>query len=1676
MAVALDVPRGSVLFLATAAFDDFTNQAPSVSDMLAGQAAGGGVPLSHGKVDVPNASQPVTVRVPGLLYGAVNRTLLWLLPMSEMNASAGAVTMLQLHTPAAVDLSLLSFATSADSVFATAATTVPALLYMRVVVVTNPPAPPLSDADVVAAPSCAPPEPAAPSKPVGCLLSGLSPGTSYLLYFAAQDLLVAQRGNPPSPNVTAQSTDLLTAALKALPRFTPAVPRVSAITASAVTLRAQVSSAVDPGQMAAVALPAGAPAPRPEDVNAGTGLRGAPAAASARLVAMPNATTEITLAGLDAGTSYDLHLLPLDSAPQPALGAVAAVQGVRTADTAPPVFQLGPARVAAPAFATVSTSGFTFAVPALDVAARVFWAVVPSAPGLNGTTVTAALVRDAALRGGWGLTPAPVACGVLNLTTAGAGAYVSVNFGGSGSASVGRRLLALPPSPPPSPPPRPPPPSPPLPPPSPPPSPPPPSPPLPPPLPPPSPPPPRPSPPPAPPPPSPPPPSPQPPPSPPPRPPAPPSPQPPPMPRPPPTPPSPPRPPSPPPFTPSPPPSPSPPPPPPPPPRPPTLSPPPSPPQPPSPPPASPRPPKPPPLPPSPPPSPPPPPPPPSPSPPGPPPPVPPSPSPPPFPGVPPSPSPPSPPPPSPPPPSSPSPPPPPPPPPSPPPAATCASNFSITNGTAYDVWLLAQLPTPGAVPAAYAAVGPATQAAPLRLLAPGAAASAASVTTLRGVPPLFANATPALGATGINAATLTVALTEPGTVHYIAVLGSAASLTVPNASSIANGTDAVGSPAAAAGMLRLAQAWQPAAIALTGLPQVGRGSVNFTFFAYADGGGEDATLRSATVALQFATPHVLPPQWLALNVTGLANSLGATAWSVAASLDEPGRVTYVVLPAVQAAFSPPSAAQVLAGFAAGSVATHAAGFFAVAAANTTVTFNHSSVNSTGTLLDATDYVLFALAVDALGNAQSMPRSFAFSTPAGSAPLFAGAGCTSAEARVGGPACAVLPRSLRSTYPYLEAASPFGSGANLTLVAQLASDGVLLYKITANLTAPSRTQLNASGTRKPLLAGQLARVPLSCAALPCAVYVAVASTDGTALGDGSASRDNRTAVVSLAPALLSLTTTNASSAFSFRVALTAPGSAAYVALRAGASPPSAAQVLAGTDAADLAPGAVGSAFPASTGPAALAATLNVTTDARWIAFGSATSGVAARTPLDVYVVTQPDAAGDTDADGYKEGERSRSAPLRVQLSAPPAAAPNFTALPAVDALQTPQRATLAVALTDAPAFACALVLQRGAAAPSAATVLAGGVCTPALPLPGFPALITLANLTNATAYDVYLAADAVPNAAAPWGLLTPLRPVMVPLTMPPASPSLQSVTFALPNGTIVAAFATNATTSARATFSIAVPVNVSALNVTVMSSNLTAITLSDAAGAWTPVSGFGASLAAPWPLSYGGNMATVRLAAGVAADAPALFVTLLAQRTPPADASNGALGAVWAVLPGGAAVNASCAAGAAWPPACNSTVSPGCDVDDGALVLPSTTSTFTLIAMPCANGTAVSVDAAGVRANGIAPALSVTVDAARLWALQPNAASLRLQVTAPGGGLANFSVAILPDGPGAYPGTWSPLQYAPTVPGLMRPLRSSPLRDNGGVCEVATLAQLLWVELAPGVAPLTFQPAANNEL
>ena len=698
-------------------------------------------------------------------------------------------------------------------------------------------------------------------------------------------------------------------------------------------------------------------------------------------------------------------------------------------------------------------------------------------------------------------------------------------------------------------------------------------------------------------------------------------------------------------------------------------------------------------------------------------------------------------------------------------------SSFNIANGTAYDVWLLAQRPTPGVLPAAYAVVGPATQAVPLRLLAPGAVATAASVTTLSGVPPLFANATPALRAVGIGAVTLTVALTEPGTVHYVAVLGSAVSVAgVPNATSIAAGTDAAGSAAAAAGMLRVMQAWQPVVIALTGLPQLGRGSVNFTFFAFADGGSENATLRSATAMLPFATPHVLPPLWLVLNVTGVANSNGTTVWSVVASLDEPGRVTYVVLPAVQAARSPPSAAQVLAGFAAGSAATHAAGFFAVAAANTTVAFTHGSSNSTGSLLDAVDYVLFALAVDAAGNAQSAPQSFAFSTPAGSAPLFAGAGCTSAEARVGGPACALLPRSLRSMYPYVLRATPSGSGANLMLVAQLASDGVLLYKSTgANIPALSRAQLYASGTRMPLLAGQDASLPLSCAALPCAVYVAVASTDGTALGDGSTSRDNRTATVRLAPALLSLSTTNTSGAFSFRAALTAPGYAAYVALRAGAAPPSAAQVLAGTDAAGLAPGAAGSAFPAG-GSSALAATVSVTAATGQVALSSAVSGVAARTPLDVYVVTRPDAAGDTDADGQQAGERSRGAPLRVQVSAPPAGTPSF-ATKAVDALQTPQRVTLAVALTDAPAFACALAQRSGGAAPSAAGVLARGVCTPPLQPAGNSALITLVNLTNATAYDVWLAADAVPNAVAPWEPLTPLEPVKLQLSTPPASPT-----------------------------------------------------------------------------------------------------------------------------------------------------------------------------------------------------------------------------------------------------------------------------------------------------------------
>jgi hypothetical protein len=1601
VAVALDAP-GTVIFIATAAFDDFTNQAPSVADMRAGKAAGGGVPLSAGSVAVPTAGVPATVRVPSLIYGAVSRTLLWLLPVSAANVSATAVSMLQLRTPAAVDMTLMTLTASRRAVFATAASTVPARLFMRV---TPASVLGLSDADVIAAPSCSPEEPAGPGVPVGCQLSGLTPGTAYALWFAALDVLAAQRGNPASASVTAQSTDLLTAALRGVPLFSPLVPRVASVTDSSVTLSAAVETVVEPGQAAAVALLAGAPTPRAEDIEAGTGLFGAPAVAVALLNATPGSSIAITLAGLEPGTRYDVHLLALDSSvPQATRGEAAAVRGVRTADVKVPAFQLAQGRLTQPAFTAVSTSGFAFAVPPLDTAARVFWAVVPAAARLQ---PTAAQIRDAALLGAWA---GPVACGVLDVT-AGAGVNVSVTDGGGGAAPAGRRLLLLSPPPPTAPP-------------------------------------------------------------------VPPSPPPPPLPRPPPLPPNPPRPPSPPPPTLSPPPSPSPPPPPPPPPRPPRMSPPPLPPLPPSPPPASPRPPRPPPLPPSPP----------SPPPPSPPPPSPPplsspplssppSPSPPPFPQVPPAPAPP-PPSPRPPLPSSPPPPPPPPPPPtSPPPPAACSSRYAIANGTAFDVWLLAQRPGPGAEPAAHAAVGPATQTAPMRLLAPGAVATGASVTTLRGVPPLFAGATPALRASGLAAATLAVALTEGGTVHYVVLQGSAALLTAPDATHISAGTDATGGPAVATGTVAVTVAGLPGAqlVALTQLPQPGRSGVIFTFYAFADGGAEDATLRSAVAVLQFATPHLLPPLWRALAVSGVANNAsGVTAWSVAAQLDEPGVVAYVALPAAQAARSPPSAAQVLGGMA-GGASPHAAGFFAVPTANTTATFAHGGANSTGSLLDGTRYVLFAVATDAVGNAQSASNATAFATPAGSAPLFAGGGCTSAEARVAGPACAVLPRSARSAYPRLEAASPVGTaGASFTLVAQLASAGTLLYSSApGGGSPPTRAQLNASGVRLPLLAGQLARVALACAARPCAVYVAVLSADKATLGDGAASRDNRTAVVSIAPALLSATAAFATaSTFQLRLALTAPGSVAYVLLNAGSIAPSAAQVLMGRDAAGLAPGAAGSAFPSNS--AALAGTVSLTTAA---VLSAAVSGVAGRTALDLYVVTMPDAAGDVDADLAVAGERSRGPPLRVQLSSPPAGAPAFAAgYPAVDALLMPQHVTLAVQLTDAPAFACALVVARGAAAPNATAVLAAGICTVPLQPAGLRTLITLSGLAAGTDYDVYLAADAVLNAAAPWEPLPPVTPSKVLFSTPPAKPTLVSVQITLPNGTTLPLSTASAPASGPAAFSVAAPLppGVSALNVTVTAgSALTAFAFADVAAAWAPVSAWGASLAAQWPLAYGANAATVRLSAGTAADAPSYAITLWAQRTPADDACDGALGALWALLPGGGTVNASCAGDAAWPPDCGDACAFGCCEDDGALVLPSSTASFTLFAVPC-SGTAVAVDAAGTRVNASGPAWSVVIDAGRLWSLQPDAPALRLTVTAPGGGQAAFTVALLPEGPGAYPGSWQPTRDAATLPGQMLPLRSSPLRDNGGVCERATLAQLLWVPLAPAVTPLTFQPTRNE--
>jgi hypothetical protein len=971
-------------------------------------------------------------------------------------------------------------------------------------------------------------------------------------------------------------------------------------------------------------------------------------------------------------------------------------------------------------------------------------------------------------------------------------------------------------------------------------------------------------------------------------------------------------------------------------------------------------------------------------------------------------------------------------------------------------VWLLARDAGPNAIPpAAAASLGANVQSTPLRLAAACALPGAASVTTHTGLAPTFAGGSPAVATTALTAAAVTFSLSTPGTVHFVMVAGDAASLTAPSALQIAAGTDAAGGDAAFTGRVTVGSS-APVTTLAQGLPLVSRRGSNFTVFAFADGGVEDAALASDVATLSISLPHLLPPQWLALAIVDVANNAtaGVTQFSVTVQLDEPARVFYVVLPAAAVA---PSARQVAAGTGAGGMAPAAAGFVDAADAAVAVTFVHGGAGSSGALLDEAAYVLYAVAQDAAAppNLQPTVSAVPFTTPAGSAPLFLSG-------------------------PRLErAAADAAGGASFTLVAALRSAGTLLYMVTPGAPGedPTRAQLAAGGSyvaagngasvtpsaagALPLLPGALSRTLLQLASLPGAVFVGTTSSDGALLGDGDVARDNRTAVTKLAPAALSVgAAAPAAAGFALRIALSAPGVASYVVLRRGAAVPSAAHVLSGTDAAGRAPGDPLSSFPPGAS-SDVSAALNATA-ASLSVLSADIAGIAPRTRVDVYVVTQHDAAGDVDADGGTYGEATRGAPTRVSLAAPPVAPPAFLAgFPAVADMLSPSRVALSVALDDAPSSACALALASGATAPTAADVLFSGSCV-LIPSAGVERTLTLTGLSASAEYDVYVAADAVMPTPG-WEALDPAPPALLSFKAPPAAPALASLSVTLPDGTPLPMLPADA--SSGATFFALVdelPSSVSALNISA-ASDAAQMRVAFAADArsGTTASAWGGALATQWPLLAGANTAQLSLSAGIARDAPSQTFKLYARRAAAApDADDVALSSVWVTLPDGSSLNASCAAGQAWPAVCTTAAcARGCGDAAGVIVLPSTAHNVTLFAQPRAAAATVSVVAGRVAAAAAPPSWGVGVDSARLALLRMP--MLAITTTSQDGlHSATVSVTLLREGPGAYPGSWQPGAVAAPPPGQMQP---------------ADAAHVAWGTLPAGVAPLTFQPAARAE-
>ena len=320
-------------------------------------------------------------------------------------------------------------------------------------------------------------------------------------------------------------------------------------------------------------------------------------------------------------------------------------------------------------------------------------------------------------------------------------------------------------------------------------------------------------------------------------------------------------------------------------------------------------------------------------------------------------------------------------------------------------------------------------------------------------------------------------------------------------------------------------------------------------------------------------------------------------------------------------------------------------------------------------------------------------------------------------------------------------------------------------------------------------------------------------------------------------------------------------------------------------------------------------------------------------------------------------------------------------------------------------------------------MLSGGVCVVA-GAAHVTVTLTLSALSPGVAYDAYAVANAIIPPDAPWEPLTPATPTVVSFSSPPAAPELASLSVSLPDGTPLTV---NPAVGSGATFfalADALPVDVSALNVSATASDAATLLSFVDARSDTSATSWGGALNLLWLLPSTTTTATLSLASGTAPSAPRMEVQLHARRVVSADASDATLLALWADLRNGVLVNASCAAGQAWPVVCDAPPCVrGCGVTAGVLVLPSTTVNVTLTAMPRAPGSRVTVLIGRDSFTPAAPDFAVVVDTWRMVLMRTPL--VNVTVTSPNGTRSlSYTVLFQREGPGVYPG-WQPTAAPP---------------------------------------------------